>query len=719
MKLTKSFWMKMIPVFVLVVATIFLSVAVYVQMMETEWESCWERLEIATNSTAGKIKVRIDDNVNFLKAVSDSYILTHNIEDTEEVGKYLNSVVEMTIFERIDVIQPDNRIIAQTGEVMKREGRLTYEELVAKGTHISARTTSSFTGRQVICCVTPIEEEGKVLGLLVGTMDCGTLSELFEVSTYGDEAQIFLIDCNDGNYIIDNWHEELGNIYELGKRKSVDGKKMIDMVSAVMNREKARFSYISGTNGMRSYQYSTPVEGYNWEVCVAVQEDIAFAHANKLRSILQAIGVVEALLVFVYITWNILLTIFASRNEEKAKRLEYEKAKNEARTRFISNMSHDIKTPLNGIVGMLHIIKNHREDNEKVDDCLRKIAISTQYLSTLASDMLDINEIENNKLVLQEDPIDLKSLTDELGVMVEQRAHDAGVKYYMDCSELEHSYVIGSDVHIKRILVNLIGNAIKYSRDAGKTVWVQIYDEAIVLDQTKRMYHFVIKDNGIGMTEEFQKNMYRAFEQEKVSARSDYQGYGLGLTIVNYLVEKMGGKIALESRKGVGSTFTVSIPFKLDKRENSQEHGNGAIVDLTGMRILVVEDNEFNLEVAEALLTDAGAEIDIATNGKMATEMFEASQVNTYDLILMDIMMPIMDGCEATSVIRAMNRADAREIPIVAMSASTFAEEIKRCEDAGMNAHIAKPLNIDRLMMEAAKYSKRTVDMRRKNDGTV
>ncbi len=710
MKFTKGFWTKMVPLFVLVFITIILSVGVYFNMMEAEKENCWDRLEIATKSTADKIQVRLNDNINFLDAVADSYILTDNIGDIEGVGEYLNSVMEMTIFDRIDVLRPDNTLITQQGEIVDRGGTKTYEQLVAKGKHISQRTTSSFTGREVICCIVPIKDDGEVIALLIGTLDCGTLGEIFEVLTYKGNAQIFLIDCTDGSYIIDNWHSELGNIYDLGERKSVDTGEMIDMSTSIINREEVRFAFYSNTNSEKSYQYCVPIEGYNWELCVGVQEDIVFAHANDLRDMLFTVAIIEIILVIVYMAWNMWLTVVVANSEEKAKNLEFERIKNDARTKFISNMSHDVRTPLNGIVGMLQIIRNHRDDEKKVDECLRKIEISTQYLSTLASDMLDINEIENNKLVLQEEPIDITKLADELTVMVEQRAHDAGVEYCMDCSAIELPYALGSDIHIKRILVNLIGNSIKYSKDAGKKVWVTITDEAMQFDKLRRMYHFVIKDNGIGMTEEFQKNMYNAFEQESVSARSDYQGYGLGLTIVNHLVKKMDGDIKLDSVKGEGSTFTVSIPLKIDNRRDIQEQVNDISVDLTGLNILLVEDNEFNMEIAEILLTDAGATVDKATDGKIATEMFEKSNLNTYDLILMDIMMPVMDGCEATRVIRAKDRQDAKKIPIIAMTANTFAEEVQRCLDSGMNAHLSKPLDVNRLMTKIMGVCKKSID---------
>ncbi len=719
MKLPKNIWTKMIPVIFLVLATAFLSLAVYSRMVETEMEISWERLEIATNSTAGKISIRIRDNINFLEAVADSYILTHEVDNVTEVGNYLRSVMNMTIFERIDVLQPDNTLITQDGEVVERGGKLSYLELAARGTHVSGRVTSSFTGREVICCVTPIEEEGVVTGLLIGTLDCISLGELFEVFTYGGDAQIFLIDRNNGDYLIDNWHDEFSNIHMIGTRESVDGSGEIDMAPAILNGESKRFAFYSEKNGEKSYQYCTPVDGFYWELCVVVQEEVVFKHVQALQGVLKNVGIVETLLVLVYFAWNVWLTIQATRNEEKAKHLEFETAKNEARASFISNMSHDIRTPLNGIVGMLQIIKNHRDDEEKVNECLEKISVSTQYLSTLAGDMLDINEIESNKLILQKELFDIRKVADEVSSMLEQRASSVGVEYQMDYSELAYPFVTGSEVHLKRILANLIGNAIKYSKDAGRNVWVTIKDEEMYIDKKRRMYKFIVKDNGIGMTEEFQKNMYNAFEQENVGARSDYQGYGLGLTIVNYLVKKMDGNIELESTKGVGSTFTVSISFVVNDETDASNPEENTNVDLTGMRILIVEDNDINREIAEVLLTDAGASVDYATNGKMATEMFAKSDPETYDIILMDIMMPIMDGCEATKLIRAMDRPDARSVVIIAMTASAFAEEIKRCEEVGMNAHIPKPLNVSRLMTEMEKYYRRPDDMRRKNNGTV
>ncbi len=706
MKLSKSFWLRMLPVVIIVLVTLFMSITIYRGMIENERESCWERLEIATKSTADKITVRLTDNLNFLNGVSDSFVLTQHLDQKDEVGKYLTRIMEMTIFEKIDVIFPDGRILNQSGEIVEKNGEIAYEDLVKKGTHISPRMTDPFLGREVIYCFTPIGDENAPKALLCGTIDCQTMGEMFEVFTYAGESQLYLIDCGDGNYLIDNWHEKLGNLYEIGPREGIDGGEKIDIITPLINRENARISYVSNTNGENSYQYSAPVEGFNWVICVVVQEDVVFAHAQELEGMLFSAGVVVFILVLMYVFWNVWLSTVSVRNEEKMKKLELEKATNAAKAKFISNMSHDVRTPINGIVGMIRIIRNHRDEQEIVDDCIDKIEVSTNYLSTLASDMLDINEIESDKFILESVPFNLTQLAEDLSVVVEQKAKESHVVFHMDYSGIQNPYVLGSMVHIKRILVNLIGNAIKYNKSGGE-VWVNIVEGEQIPGKEMSNYHFTVRDNGIGIAKEFQEDMYNAFAQEKMGARSSYQGYGLGLTIVHRLVEKMNGSIDLKSEKGEGSTFTVTIPLLLDAREKVQIIEETENIDLTGVKILVVEDNELNLEIAEVLLSDVGAEITSAVNGRLAVDAFAASEANFFDLILMDIMMPEMDGCEATQAIRALDRPDAKTIPIIAMTASAFTEEIQRCKEAGMNEHIAKPLDIDNLMLQVAKYCRK------------
>ncbi len=704
MKIKKTFWARMVPVILLAIITTVLSAFIYRSMINAEKETCWDRLRNATESTAQKIQVRLTDNLNFLDAVADSYVLKNHLEHEDEVGKYMNSVMEMTIFERIDVILPDGGIITQSGEVVYLEGELTFDELAEKGTHVSPRTTCPFTGNEVIYCFTPVTKNGEIIAMLCGTIDCVTMSEIFEVFTYKGESQLFLIDCADGAYLIDNWHGELGNVYEMGTRIDAETGEEIDMVPLLINREVARISYISETNGENSYQYSAPVDGFNWVICVVVQQDVVFRNVNKLRGTLEKVGIVEIILLIAFIAWNIRLNLSAVKSEKRVRELELTKATNEAKSRFISNMSHDIRTPLNGIMGMLHIIKTHRDDEELVDSCIDKIEVSTQYLTTLSSDMLEINEIENDKLVLENKPLDLVKLANELSVINEPKAEERKVKFSIDCSELDNPYVLGSAVHIERILVNLISNAIKYSKD--EDAYVKVTFEQRDTTENGANYCFIVEDNGIGMSEEFQKNMYTAFAQETVTARSSYQGYGLGLTIVFRLVDKMGGRIELESKKNVGTRFAVTLPLAINDDYEPDEAQESGACDISGLRVLLVEDNSFNMEFASVILSDAGAIVTPAENGKIATDIFANSPLGHFDLILMDIMMPEMDGCEATTVIRNMYRVDAKTIPIFAMTANTFDEEINRYKEAGMNEHIAKPIDIQKLMSVISRYCK-------------
>ncbi len=704
----RYFLARIIPIIIIVAVTIILSAVMYNQMVEVEKETCWERLEIATESTAQKIQLRLNDNISFLEAVSDSYILRNHIDHEAEIGKYLTSVRAKTIFESIELILPDI-VITQEGESLDFIGDMSYDELVKLGKHISPRLYDDALDAEVLYCFMPIEDNGIVSGLLCGKLKCETLSEIFEVTTYKGDAQIFLIDCNDGNYLIDNWHGKLGNINDNSIRIGIDGKTIIDIAPAILNRESGRMAFISNTNGMNSYQYYTPVQDYNWELCVLVQENIVFEKLNDLKTYLLFVGGIEFLLIVVVILWNVLITVSGIKSEEKANALELTRATNEAKSRFISNMSHDIRTPLNGIVGMLHIIKTHRDDKVMVDDCLDKIEISTQYLSTLTSDLLDINEIESNKLVLEENPINLHTLASDVSVMIEPKAKDVGVRCKFDSSAVRNPYVKGSTVHIERVLVNLISNAIKYSK--GKDGKVDVIFEETEHNGDTGIYRFIVKDNGVGISEDFKKKMYNAFAQERQGARSSYEGYGLGLTIVRRLVEKMGGSIDLESIKGEGSTFVVTLPLKSASEadyESTVKHGeNTKLISLEGVRVLLVEDNEFNREIAEVILKDAGAEIVTAENGRIATEIFEKSEHFSFDLVLMDIMMPEIDGYEATQIIRSMKRPDAQTVPVFAMTAHTFTEEIRRCKQVGMNEHIAKPLNVDNLLEKAAKYCKK------------
>lgn len=375
---------------------------------------------------------------------------------------------------------------------------------------------------------------------------------------------------------------------------------------------------------------------------------------------------------------------------------------NREKTEFLSRMSHDIRTPINGVMGMLEMIRRNRQDEEKVDSCLEKIQISAEHLLTLINNVLDMSKLEAGHIELDHIPFDLEDVIKAAYVLNEAQLAQSGITYERRQEPLVHTKVVGSPLHLRQVLLNLFNNAMKYNKPEGR---IDTSVREISFDGTTVVYEFKIADTGVGMSKEFLvKHLFEPFTQEKNDARTHYKGTGLGMAIVKELTEKMGGSIEAESTQGVGSTFTVTLPLEVDlsqgaerteKIEETQEPS--AEWNLTGLHILLVEDNELNMEIAEFMLLEKGASVEKAWNGKEAVEAFAASKPGTISCILMDIMMPVMDGLEAARRIRRMEREDAKAIPIVAVTANAFSDDVKHSREAGMNDHLSKPLEMEKV----------------------
>lgn len=376
--------------------------------------------------------------------------------------------------------------------------------------------------------------------------------------------------------------------------------------------------------------------------------------------------------------------------------LEEAKLANASKTSFLRRMSHDVRTPINGILGMIEIADHYSDDLEKQREYRRKTREASSYLLSLVNSVLDMSKLESGTITLESVPFDLSGLLSEVNTVAEMQAIDHGIRFIADSDSvsIRHRYLIGSPVHLKQILQNLASNAIKYNRINGS---VTVSCQEIASEEQTATFRFICSDTGLGMSEEFQKHAFEPFAQEGRKANTSYAGTGLGLSIVRELVECMGGTIELKSTLNEGSVFTVTLPLTID-------HAPAAAtqvlkpVDTLGKNALLVEDNDLNTEIALFLLEREGFTITRAVNGQDAVNLFAASRPEEYDIIFMDIMMPVMDGLAATRTIRAMNRPDAKTIPIIAMSANAFQDDVDRCYEAGMNAHVMKPI-------EAAKVN--------------
>ena len=367
-------------------------------------------------------------------------------------------------------------------------------------------------------------------------------------------------------------------------------------------------------------------------------------------------------------------------------------AANEAKTEFLQRMSHDIRTPINGIRGMVDMADHYADDMEKQAEYRTKIKEASNLLLELVNDVLDMSKLESGEIVLEEIPFNLSSISGEVFSVIEQMAAEQNIRIVWEKKEITHRDFIGSPGYVKRVMMNILSNAVKYNRENG-----HIYISCMEIPAGQpgmTTMEFVCRDTGIGMTEEFQKHIFEPFAQEHTGSRTKFAGTGLGMPIAKNLVEKMGGAITFESEEGTGTTFVIRVPFKIDmnadKREKQKDVSEKSI---KGLHILLAEDNELNMEIAEFMLQNEGAEVTKAWNGQEAVELFRKSKPGEFDVILMDIMMPVMNGYEATKKIRSLDREDAKMIPIIAMTANAFTEDRLRAKEAGMDEHIAKPVD--------------------------
>ena len=372
-------------------------------------------------------------------------------------------------------------------------------------------------------------------------------------------------------------------------------------------------------------------------------------------------------------------------------------AANEAKTEFLQRMSHDIRTPINGICGMVNMADHYADDMEKQKEYRTKVKEASNLLLELVNDVLDMSKLESGEIVLEEIPFNLSSIYREVFVVIEQVAAEQNLQIVWEKKEITHRDLIGSPRYVKRVMMNILSNAMKYNRENGH-IYISCIEIPSGQPETTTM-EFVCRDTGIGMAEEFQKHIYEPFAQEHAGSRTRFSGTGLGMPISKKLIEKMGGTITFESAEGIGTTFVIRVPFKIDLDVDiREEQADVSEKSIKGLHILLAEDNELNMEIAEFVLQNEGAEVSKAWNGEETVELFRKSESGEFDAILMDIMMPVMNGYEATKMIRSLDREDAKVIPIIAMTANAFTEDRLRAKEAGMNEHIAKPFDVKLLV---------------------
>lgn len=509
---------------------------------------------------------------------------------------------------------------------------------------------------------------------------------------------------NDGTIVITNGNDIIAS----NDKKLINTKAQNNPVVNEIRKSVKSGQFAVIQNGIKRY-FTSLDKGRNYYIYMYAEDrDLVKTLTSNIGIALILYGIFVTILMTIKAKSNQQYELIQKQREEEYKK-ELEKSAREAKkaniakTEFLQRMSHDIRTPINGIRGMVEVGDYYKDNLVKQAECRKKIWEASGFLLELINEVLDMGKLESEEVILEERSFNFFGLFKEIRMVIEKQAKERGIQIVVHKYRVIHENLIGSPLHVKRVVMNILTNAIKYNKDNGKII---MEFQEVQEDQDTVRIQFKCKDTGIGMSESFQKKIYEPFAQEKAWARTVYGGTGLGMPITKSLVEKMGGTISFESEQDVGTTFDIEIPFQIDHNKQREEHKKKEVKEtsIKGVNVLLAEDNELNMEIAEFVLESAGAKVIKAFNGEEALEIFKASEQGEIDVILMDVMMPVMDGLEAARYIRRSNKENARDIPIIAMTANAFTEDRRRVLEAGMNEHLAKPLESEVLIEMIAKY---------------
>ena len=659
-----------------------------------------------TNLTQANFKSGLSMRYSGLKSVAES-VTGEDTESLDALERFIGSAEQNNDFEFMAFVDEDGFYYSEEGK-RPAASKLSFLAQLLDGEDELISYNETFLENNMIVLGTqimPIEFDGtKIIGVIAGFTADSIGKHLFLRSEDGQTNASIV--TKDGSFVVYNTF-----FSELPKGSNIISKfREYATFDKGYSIEQIENDFASGKSGMAIFRavdvhmcmYYAPIEGTQWYMLMEVPYEVVDEMTENLSSRLNR----NAITMMATVMFMILLILFIYLINLRAHSRQLEAAREAAeqasyaKSEFLSRMSHEIRTPMNGIIGMTEIAHQNKDDPEKVDDCLKKVAMSSKHLMLLINDVLDMSKIESGKIQLKNELFDLQLFLENIENIYSVQADEKGIEFKIQLNGNIDNFIVGDSLRLNQILTNLLSNAFKFTPEGGK---ITFGVSEVSHEGDTAVLHFFVKDTGMGIKEENLDKIFEAFEQENAKITHKFGGTGLGLSIVKRFTELMGGSVSVSSEYGVGSEFVIELPFSVT--ENSQmidwqtdksassNKAEKTSYDFSGKHILLAEDNELNREIAVELLgTETGAIIEEAEDGQVAVDMFAASEMWHYDLILMDIQMPRLDGFEATRRIRAMERPDAAKVPIFAMTANAFAEDEEKSRQAGMNAHLSKPL---------------------------
>jgi signal transduction histidine kinase/CheY-like chemotaxis protein len=597
----------------------------------------------------------------------------------------------------IRLLFPDGTMIDSDGELVTLDNGSFYRQFASNKPYFTGIEKDILDpGKDVVYCVVPVTEYGLNQALVIKFIDPEQLSTTVSNFSFKGDMKVMVADRNTGEIVFDTGHDKnYSTVEEFFNENYIVDKKPAEVIKGLKGGEENRLVFIDSGTQERIYMSYMPSFQFNWIVTTYVEESKVFANSSAIKNIFFAFGTIIALVLTIYFIWILRDTLAEIDRVVLQERLIKAEQAEKAKTTFLFNMSHDIRTPMNAIMGYTDIAKRHMEDTERVRDCLDKISVSGLHLLEIINDVLDMARIETGNVTITEKPMDIVSCMEEILIMCRSLAGSNKVKLNLEVGDISRRCVYGDIVHINEVMMNVVSNAIKYTSEDGHVdIRLNQLDNS---PEESSVYRIEVEDDGIGMSEEFLSQIFDTFARERNTTVSGIEGTGLGMSIVKKLVELLNGTIDIESRKGVGTKVTMIFTMRNCADEVMEEEATRGEESFVGSRILLVEDNEMNMEIARTILEEVGFVIETAEDGSLAVEKIRHSTPGYYDCVLMDIQMPIMDGYEATRTIRALDNPELASIPIIAMTANAFEEDREKALQAGMNDHVPKPIEFKKL----------------------